>query len=459
MTKTFFIPENIDLQWHVDRNPPNFSFNFDHAHYILHLIDEIKARNKDRYPDGTPLNSTILASYVDGYQRYLRYFQDCEVLLTDNIYIPGEKSRYYWFADKYQNIPLKPIEIDDCLLIKKLSDRHRNEDYKYINQQYGYLTKPFDRLQIDDVAAVEYLNKTYSKEDEAYKRGIIQINNFKEQNWNFSIGSTGRLYTSLTSLPRDLRNFLGYDGVALKEVDVCASQPYFLLALLDRKFWYSPSSSSSFSFRNVSEAAWKNLKAYKDGNNCNYYINDVIVKYINMLRNSLGRQYHGDIQDVRVYKELLEKGTFYEYLMTLYRMECHEKYSGRDVMKDDFFWIMNGKPDDIYLPKGNKQVNPIQLFAEIFPHIYGLLDILKVEDYRHVSWIVQGIESKIVLDYICGELANRYPKMPLFTIHDCIITTVDYVDTLQVWMKDEFEKYVGFPPILKTKILDPSMIK
>lgn len=42
---------------------------------------------------------------------------------------------------------------------------------------------------------------------------------------------------------------------------------------------------------------------------------------------------------------------------------------------------------------------------------------------RDLPILLQHLEADCVLDYTCKKIAKKYPDMPLFTIHDSIITT------------------------------------
>jgi hypothetical protein len=53
-----------------------------------------------------------------------------------------------------------------------------------------------------------------------------------------------------------------------------------------------------------------------------------------------------------------------------------------------------------------------------------------------------------VLDKICKRISIEKPSLPIFTIHDSIITTRGNESYIQLVMKEELEKGIGKVPIL-----------
>lgn len=456
-----FLPSNFNLAEQLNQRPPQFKFNIDYFKHVSHLINDIYFRDEDRYKQGwVPLCSSILVNYIRDYQKYLNYLIVHGIVECDNHYIPNEKCKYYRFTDAYRNEPLKEELINDSSLIRKLSQySYKDDDYKKANQRYGYLTKHFKsgKLRIDSGSAKEWLIATYPPNHEAYKRGIMAIKRIEEQDWHFSIGEKdGRFYSNLTCLPKELRWFLTYDGQPLVCIDVANMQPLLVNAFFKESFWHHPYSSTDFRFKNINKEVFERLKACKYGDSSDYvsdYILDYI-KYINsiMLAESPVSSHQYEFQDVGHYRELTTGGGFYSFLQGELS-EIYRKNVDREQAKEFVMKFLNGDADAAYYQDQTK-INPMTVFAGLFPAIYELLCRLKVVNYKHVSWLMLGMESKLMLDIICKRVDKLNPDMPLFTVHDSIITTPDNANYLYEEMKSQLELHVGYPPFLKGVIWD-----
>lgn len=53
-----------------------------------------------------------------------------------------------------------------------------------------------------------------------------------------------------------------------------------------------------------------------------------------------------------------------------------------------------------------------------------------------------------MINVIANRISVEYPDTPIFTIHDSISTTEEYVDVVEAIMKEELSKAIGHPPKL-----------
>ena len=86
----------------------------------------------------------------------------------------------------------------------------------------------------------------------------------------------------------------------------------------------------------------------------------------------------------------------------------------------------------------NRYLPPLKrLFRQNFPAIYGLIKIIKRREHR-------------ALARCCKRIWDEYnQEIPVFTIHDSICTTPQYVEVVRSIMGNEFEKSIGLRPHLK----------
>ncbi len=97
---------------------------------------------------------------------------------------------------------------------------------------------------------------------------------------------------------------------------------------------------------------------------------------------------------------------------------------------------------------------------ELFPHVAGLFKIIKrshndIEQecqHNRLSVLLQSIESTIVLHGCCRRIWEQAGgKIPVFTIHDSIVTTVENVEFVERIMREELTYRIGVPPTLSVE--------
>jgi hypothetical protein len=67
--------------------------------------------------------------------------------------------------------------------------------------------------------------------------------------------------------------------------------------------------------------------------------------------------------------------------------------------------------------------------------------------------MLQRLESFLVLDVICREISRLYPHIPLFTIHDNIITTKGNEGLVMAIMQQQIALWTGYTPKVDSKDL------
>jgi hypothetical protein len=85
-----------------------------------------------------------------------------------------------------------------------------------------------------------------------------------------------------------------------------------------------------------------------------------------------------------------------------------------------------------------------------YPSVAGMLKSLKRHNYRHAAHVIQNAEATIFIHVICNRIRNDRPDLPIFTIHDSILTVPSAAPYVKSVILDEFGK-LGIHPILKTE--------
>ena len=58
--------------------------------------------------------------------------------------------------------------------------------------------------------------------------------------------------------------------------------------------------------------------------------------------------------------------------------------------------------------------------------------------------LLQRIEATAMFSKVCIALQKQLPEAPIFTIHDCLVTTVDHVDAVKEIMQKAISDFIGF---------------
>ncbi len=91
----------------------------------------------------------------------------------------------------------------------------------------------------------------------------------------------------------------------------------------------------------------------------------------------------------------------------------------------------------------------IMLFKEAFPNVLRIFRRTKRIHHRALAVALQSLEADIVLNKACKIINDNYPEVPIFTLHDSIITTEENVNLVKEIMHRTLEHYIGYPPVLK----------
>lgn len=438
-----FIPNNLNLDDLITTKQPFKEFKIEKAEYILGLIFEIPASNKDIVDkDGfVPINAKTLESVVWDYAKYLNYFIETNVIETDGYYVNNEKSRAYRFTEMY-NTQVKAI-----IRIKEHSDYNL---IKFIGgkKKYAHLFKWFnDDLDIDFEAAVNFLQIELENElnlgemerrdiIDRFNRSLVNVFMIHYRRYNVKVDENiSRLHSPLTNLRSNLRPFLRYKGEKLASIDIRNSQPYFSSRLFDIDFWDSA--------RQKNEGLEvDNRIGIKDivSKRCNIRIEEVIV-YIMIWKNN-ETQYSVEFEK---YLKLLLEGKLYEYFQPILIQELGPEYKDRTLVKKQILMCLYS--DNKYFKHAKATTK--RIFKQNFPNVYDLFATIKQNDKRHLSWILQRIESMAMLEVITKKIATNRPELPLFTIHDSVMTTEGNEAYVAEILELELNNLIGYAPTLE----------
>jgi hypothetical protein len=143
-------------------------------------------------------------------------------------------------------------------------------------------------------------------------------------------------------------------------------------------------------------------------------------------------------KDVRLFVELVSGGNIYEYIAKNTGNEIENRKEFKQKLFREIFFCKN-KPWETPCSR---------IFSNLFPNVYAVIKELKYKDYKALAKLLQRVESSFVINGVIRRCMDEFPKMPVYTIHDSIMTTNDWVDQLQLIILTEFKR-VGLTPKLK----------
>lgn len=404
--------------------------------YLLHIINPELAVEDKCFLDQRGgllyirLYSKLLKKNLGkNYRKYIDFWMDNKVIETNPKYSTvGGFSKSYRLKSLY-NGEYEWVTIKDASYRRKLLNEER--DMKV----YPFLRKWIDLLKMDIEGASNEANgllkqlgseKFLSKQRNKYHNCISTIKSFNDKKTKFKPDNSGyRLHSKLTKSCKILRKYITFKGEGLVEVDLKNSQFYFLLYLFDINSW----------------KRGKVINLYKGYSE---YIRD---KYIfNMLHLLDEIHASGEFEE---YKNLVTDGTIYDFFQNI--MVNKNPKITRDEVKDLLIIALFSQNE---MPCSGMKT----IFRSKFSNIYNFIKYIKSNKYdqnveRHsvMAILLQRIESHIVLNQVAKRINREKPEIPIFTIHDCLVTTVNNEAYFDAVLKDECFKLIGEYPKTKTK--------
>lgn len=450
---TCYVPENFNIEELINKNPPEFKYHKDKFHYILHIITDIPLRRKrddnssnfwekEDYPY-TCIYTPLLQTKIHDYKKYIKYLLDNNVLISDNHYIKGKKSKGYKFSSEFQT-EIKPIPLIKEVFIRRIlkfvdvnyqsSNSNSNISKTYFDfPKYQYLTRWFDdKLTIEYNNARKYINHLYKADllkydnEKAIRRKNhrrIVIEKIHNSCFIQTVDSTaGRLHTVLSQLKSELRQFVKYDGENLIAADLKNSQPFLSTLLFD-------------------------IDKLKE-NNILKIIKNINPKY-DTSTNPHPIPYYVS-KNIEYYKTLVASGKLYEkFILFLTKEGVLDSDEDFEILRKK---AKKGIISALFSPNTSISYNIyIKVFKNYFPDIYKTFRIIKYGHGRHntLAIILQIIEAQLILGKICKIISDYNPKIPLFTLHDAIITTEQHIELVESVMKEVLADEIGLDPQIK----------
>ena len=434
------VPGQIDVS-DIRRKALRSGLNDDLVFYTASILFMKPAFDYELYKDMMKNNNFFIHLYSPilkkqiryDYAKYIKFLLDndiWEVYKDGSYFSGGGYGKAYKFKAPYYLGVGQMVPVQEKNLAKQLKSFNidRTSALKYPNL-YRWLGSRGLEIDLESCKAkIMQVKDAENKSDFWANIALTRVAGIANHQYWFHVGDSGRLTTNLTGINKILREFITYKGQKLVEVDISNSQPFLLIHLLNK--------------------AYSIPKGY-DGKPSEYLH---------------GRRV-GDFSDLDLYYWLVETGNLYAHVFL--EKKASKKPGFAKALFDDKRRLIKDQVLKLFM--GDPEAHPTlsKEFAGIFPTVYEVMERYRKRSTSELKWseskqefysrrtnnklamALQGLEAKIVLDGVCHKFHVKYPDVPLFTIHDCLVTVDGYQAPLREILKTECHKAVGRVPEIK----------
>ncbi len=460
----FLLDETIyerlkELYWRDGiHNHGKHNLKFDVLCFFINLISYRSAVSRNKSVHGyVQLNAKILKKYHHQYKVHMDFLVEHGFIMTRTYSIRNHRSKgYKLIMTKKPKKFIKHLPKD--FVIRKKISQDKREKKEQADKTTGHLTKwlTSEYLCIIHDEVLKYLDQVRMKDSKKFaRRYLIEMLNYGSIYYQRE-GKDNRLHSILSNCPKDLRSFIRFNrSQTLHSNDMKSSQPFLLAGILNLIYL---SKSNSFSKLNNIDKCIHSIKE-KEGR-------DRISSSIStMMQETLEES---DIEGIKQFVDLVTQGDLYDYISSQFSEKFIYKIKTPLGISDQFFnkslgykeWINFDNIRDyskkavmefLYSSEQNKEARCKEV-RQILPSIVSrVVDDLKIEDKTRFPIFLQNLEAYLILDVITKKIANDHPNIPLFTIHDSIITTASNVEIVRRYMQEELCDFFGIAPIIATE--------
>ena len=408
--------------------------NKDNVVYLLYLFEHLNSlnRNKDRNDEVQLSSKKLIKTFHSRYNDYITFLIDYDfIVMVKNYSTDNNRSKTYKLTSKYlkkANVFVE-YQITYEALLEKVNYKNSGlilEQYcknKFCKRKRPHLVKSFNNDLSMNIEKAMLEIKHFDLR--SYRANSIIVNEYKNKLWKYSINqeTDNRLHTLITRTNKKLLKYIRYNNKKLSEVDIKTSQPLFLYGILNAL--YVESSETEL------------------GNFINVFFDEKLIKKLSDI--------DLDLDELKTFGEIIVNKDLYDYLVSKVKisklgdkfirtkfdesaskMIVNEYDTKRELMKE---LVM-----EVLYSSSKNHSREVMRIKELFPTIFYAVDVIKNHsDKRNFfSKLLQNIEAYILLDIVAKEISKDFPKIPLFSKHDSLITFESHIKEV----KDKVEQYI-----------------
>lgn len=449
----------------------------------------------------------VLPSYHPGRSKsyrfkypYNNFLQLGEWTITNNTLLRSLKkrfnARYSAVAQLYPNLmkwfDARRLKIDGERA-REFAEHVRTKNQKEVD---NYMWMLMNTGQAESKEMAEKPDPTLQ-----YLSTLLNINRIEEGLFYASVDTNvRRFHSNLTNLKSEIRHFLTFDGSTLVSVDIANSQPFLSKALFNPDFIMNDTNSRTSAeieheFDEIPQVSLEEAheSIYDISTNYSFETSEVTGELVQGLRNTevfhlstvapeiyysllqplsqrrkhsttgltdiinsliMFEEYFNNPNNEGLYNDIViffnsaSNGTLYDEFAGLLRRNGHEDVD-RKVAK--LAVLLTLFTSNSYI--NSAEAAPKRLFRDTFPTVYRYFTLFKRSDKSVLARLLQSIESWLILDKVSARISKERPTLPIFTVHDSILTVEGNQDYVKAIMEDELEKHIGLKPTLKVEEL------
>ncbi|WP_316807366.1 hypothetical protein [Pedobacter agri] len=337
--------------------------------YIMHRLNYVSIFRKDEYLMGVPMNTellTMLFGKGSDVKNVLKTLERFKFIVKVRDAKLNEYSASYKLHESIANDKVNHHDFcaSDSALMKKIKEH--NDEIKSFTGQLEMLNK---YISLNELGK-SYLEKKYgilSNEVDFFVEpsdiGIKAI--YSGHYYSKRPDVKSRVYTNLTSLPREHRKYVNINGKPMLMTDISNSQILLTVPLL-HKYWAKISGVGLF-----------NLP-----------------------------------EDVRIFQRLAESGMFYETIAASVGVNFLNSDERGEFKKKVFA--------EVWFSKNSNRMTAIKkAFKKEFPNVFDIICKLKEKKHNEFAIKLQKFEASILVDTVWKTM-YKLGKI-VFTLHDAII--------------------------------------
>jgi hypothetical protein len=447
-----------------------FNFKKDHCYRLLKNISHVYNLNRDRSDDGyVMLCAKYLQSITHEYRSYMEWMERVGIVQIDHSYQNSHPDVTRNYCKNYKIVTpaddFMPNDRDRLVQIEFKANTAIEIFIKSVKRTHGlsFMVKWLRQLTIDDQLAHD-LNWQQLREDLVtprigYKQGEFHYEPYRinpQRAYNsrkdnvVAIGmkqfymsrdeTSGRLHSNVTGLSSRIFPALRIKGEPLVGYDIANSQPFLCSALINLLFDNEQKKGNFTHFFQTNPISTPQTPFLSNSSFLSY-LKSYSIKpnlLIVMLEDFLSEP---DLKGVLAFQNFCFTGQLYqEIARNVFGFEY--EFENKRRVKDLFFTLFFTKP-------GNNR-NGIPKFKQKYPGIHTIISKIKElsADSNFFPILLQCMESYYIIERVCKRMNKEYPKAPLFTKHDSVYTTHEYLERLKLVMEDEALKLFGVIPRL-----------
>lgn len=372
----------------------------------------------------------------------------------------------YKLTAKYDTGDTKMVRIN-----KRLSDKIIENSKSEILKRYKFLTDQFSKhdINIDDRSYL-YIKNFYlelkNKVDNIYTEKVIKnfigrwLHYIKKVNdkeiWYRVSNENHRLNSILTSMPKELRNFILVNNKPLEMIDIKASQPYILSTILKSRYFLED--KNGYNLKTIYKEIHDKIKNISKESNKIYTYNPLIKDNSPYKAASTRSSLYmwcefltkNEAESVVEYGLYAFENDFYQNIIDRNKGDFDEildtnKLELREKLKKVMMLVLF---DNNYKNRNNNEI--IKMFKKVYPGVNALIEkIHRVIGKKEFAYIMQRTESYLMLNNVCRNFNEKHGDAPIFTIHDALYTNSEYIADLEQIASNTLENITGKKPGIK----------